>query len=174
MNWLLSYWGGKWKSHKILTRNHHIWEYNAFGILIPYQFSFETENVCYLLLTSISSKQDRMKDKKLWVISHHSFQPVHVVGHPESKQILIWANSFLTVCKPPAYWACHNHIPRRWFQAMFLFLLLWLEEFFSKARIATYLRGKSNCKTLFLLTCKPSAPQSHPDSCPPHRPGNLQ
>ena len=42
---------------------------------------------------AFGQRQDKM-NKHLWVISHHSFQPVHVVGYPEPKQLLNWTNFF--------------------------------------------------------------------------------
>ena len=124
---------------------------------------------------AFGQRQDKMK-KHLWVISHHPFQPVHVVGYPEPKQLLNWTNFFsprinswligsaATISPGDDSKQCFSSSNSDW------------RIFFSKAAHGKIFGKKqtNNCKTLFLLTCKPSAPQSHPDSCPPHRPGNLQ
>ena len=76
-------------------------------IHICYQVSFETENVCIFeqISPSLTFRQKHVKmSRHLWVISHHSFQPVHVVGHPESKQISIWTNVFSPCVNPWLIW----------------------------------------------------------------------
>ena len=123
---------------------------------------------------AFGQRQDKMK-KHLWVISHHPFQPVHVVGYPEPKQLLNWTNFFsprinswligsaATISPGDDSKQCFSSSNSDW------------RIFLARPPIAKYSEKQTNnCKTLFLLTCKPSAPQSHPDSCPPHQPGNLQ